>query len=330
MAHNLALKGLSLGVKSKQKSDFSNLKQTLWGREYPNPVGLAGGFDKDGEAVKGLERCGFGFLEVGTVTPRPQAGNPRPRLFRLSEDQAIINRMGFNNKGADNLLKNTNKHQPSCPLHINIGCNKDSPDRVQDYVHCMSVLYPAADAFVVNVSSPNTEKLRALQQKGELSRLVDALQEKRQEYEKDFGWVPLLVKIAPDLSQDEERSIIELALSAGLDGLVVGNTTVKRSGLKNKHKNEPGGLSGMPLTDRNTLQIQRFSNLLGGKMPIVGVGGIMTPDDALAKLKAGASLIQIYTGFVYNGPKLIREINQNICKYLINNNLFLEQLRRPA
>ncbi len=289
---------------------------TLFGLTFPNRVGLAAGFDKDAKLYDELACFGFGFIEIGTVTPRPQSGNPKPRLFRLVKDQAIINRMGFNNEGiavvANRLSKRKNK---TIIIGGNIGKNKFTPNEeaIPDYIKAFEEFYPFVDYFVVNVSSPNTPGLRELQEKEPLSRLLNTLQKLNRSKPLPR---PLLLKIAPDLTHQQLDDIVEIAFSCQLDGIIATNTTISRDGLQTPI-NEiqaigPGGLSGKPLTNLSTEVIRYLVQKSEGKIPVIGVGGIMSGKDALEKLDAGASLVQIYTGFIYRGPRLIREIVETI------------------
>ncbi len=293
-----------------------HLRRELFGLHFPNPVGLAAGFDKEGHYIERLAALGFGFLELGTVTPRPQPGNPRPRLFRLPADEALINRMGFNNAGveafAERLKKFRAGHGSKIIIGGNIGKNKNTPNEEawRDYALCFERLFPYVDYFVVNVSSPNTPGLRALQEKKPLTQLLKGLQQLNKEKTKPK---PLLLKIAPDLSESQLGEVLEVALDTGLDGLIATNTTNSREGLRvsssRLQRIGAGGLSGAPLRRRSTEIIRFLYRQSGGKLPIIGVGGILTPEDALEKLDAGASLVQIFTGLIYRGPGLIKDIN---------------------
>lgn len=285
---------------------------------FPNPVGLAAGFDKDGKLYRELSNYGFGFIEVGTVTPRPQAGNPRPRLFRLPADRALINRMGFNNEGVDALKRRLRKKRyRKLVIGGNIGKNKDTPNEeaVKDYLYCFRSLYEVVDYFVVNVSSPNTPGLRSLQEKAPLLHILKSIQE---ENHKTTFARPVFLKIAPDLTDEQLRDIIEIVEESGISGIIATNTTISRDSLQSgKDKIDDigaGGLSGMPLKERSTAVIRFLSENSGGKIPIIAAGGIFSAEDAEAKLKAGASLVQIYTGFIYEGPALIKEINKALLR----------------
>lgn len=294
-----------------------NLKRTVFGIEFPNPIGLAAGFDKDAKLFNELSSLGFGFIEIGTLTPKPQDGNPQPRLFRLKTDKALINRMGFNNEGVEAAVKRLKKRSPNLIIGGNIGKNKVTPNEeaLNDYVLCFHALHPHVDYFVVNVSSPNTPNLRELQEKEPLKKLLLAL---KQENHKLDHPKPILLKIAPDLTDDQLLDIVEITKEVNLDGLIATNTTISREGLQSDktmvESIGAGGLSGMPLKDRSTEVISFLSSKLGADFPIIGVGGIHSPKDAEEKLKAGASLVQIYTGFVYEGPGFVKRINQHLSR----------------
>jgi dihydroorotate dehydrogenase len=285
--------------------------------KFKNPVGLAAGFDKNGEYIAEMANLGFGFIEVGTVTPLPQPGNPKPRMFRLPADGGLINRMGFNNLGADVLADNITRYRKNTkhPVIIggNIGKNKITPNEeaVNDYIICFDKLFDVVDYFVVNVSSPNTPGLRELQEKGPLMLLLSTLQQRNT---KNNISRPILLKIAPDLTNEQLDDIVEIVQQTGIAGVIATNTTVSREGLSSKDdlKNETGGLSGKPLTKRSTEVIRYLSEKSENSFPIIGVGGIHSADDAIDKLNAGASLVQLYTGFIYEGPSLIKQINKKI------------------
>ncbi len=293
-----------------------SLEREVFGLKFKNPVGLAAGFDKNAEFVRELSSFGFGFIEIGTLTPRPQAGNPKPRMFRLLEDQALINRMGFNNKGVDVAAAELShlKDRKGILIGGNIGKNKDTPnDRaVEDYIYCFNALFDVVDYFVVNVSSPNTPGLRDLQEKGPLLEILNALQQRN---EKQAVKKPILLKIAPDLTNSQLDDIVDIVLESKIAGVIATNTTISREGLNSSHRlvAETGGVSGKPVGKRSTEVIRYLAERSGRAFPIIGVGGIHSGDDALEKLRAGASLVQVYTGFIYEGPALIK----NICKSLI-------------
>ncbi|HLW14326.1 MAG TPA: quinone-dependent dihydroorotate dehydrogenase [Flavobacteriaceae bacterium] len=287
------------------------LEREVFGLRFPNPVGLAAGFDKNAEAYQELSQLGFGFIEIGTVTPKAQIGNPKKRLFRLVEDEAVINRMGFNNLGLEAAVNRLKENNGKVLIGGNIGKNKDTPNEqaVDDYLISFEALFPYVDYFVVNVSSPNTPNLRDLQDKEPLTKLLVALQQENNKKEKRK---PILLKIAPDLSDNQLLDIIDIVKVTSIDGIIATNTTIERKGLKSANKNEVGGLSGKPLTARSTEVIRFLHENSGGSFPIIGVGGIHSAKDALEKLDAGASLIQLYTGFIYKGPKLIADINKAV------------------
>ncbi len=286
------------------------LEREVFGLKFKNPVGLAAGFDKDAKMFQELSDLGFGFIEIGTLTPKPQDGNPKKRLFRLKEDQAIINRMGFNNGGVEAAVERLRKNK-NVLIGGNIGKNKVTPNEhaVDDYIICFEELFPVVDYFVVNVSSPNTPNLRELQDKKPLTELLGTLQQFNSKIEKPK---PILLKIAPDLSDDQLLDIIDIVQETQIAGVIATNTTLSREGLQSENKQETGGLSGKPLTKRSTEVIRFLSEKSGKAFPIIGVGGIHTAEDALEKLEAGASLVQLYTGFIYEGPGLIGEINKKL------------------
>jgi len=282
------------------------------GLQFPNPVGLAAGLDKDAAHIDALARLGFGFLEVGTVTPRPQPGNPRPRLFRIVDREAIINRMGFNNVGVDRLVENVRRARYGGILGINIGKNFDTPIEraADDYLACLEKVHPYASYVTVNVSSPNTKNLRQLQQAQELGDLLARLARRRDQLDKAAQRrVPLAVKIAPDLDDEQVAAIARLVEQHGIDAVIATNTTVSRKGVEGlPHAEEAGGLSGAPVRAASTAVVRKVASALGGRVPVIGVGGILSAADAREKLAAGASLVQVYTGLVYRGPGLVREI----------------------
>ena len=302
-AHRLAVRALPL-LPSRAALASPRLRTRLCGLNLPNPVGLAAGFDKNAEAFAGALRQGFGWVEIGSVTPRPQAGNPRPRLFRLVEDEAVINRMGFNNDGLEAAAGRLAGRDPSAGIvGANIGINKDSTDPVGDYVLGLRRLLPLVDYVTVNISSPNTPGLRGLQRREPLERLLAALIEARGTVRK-----PLLVKIAPDLDEAGEEDVAEVALASGVDGLIISNTTVARPPLRSSHRDETGGLSGRPLLEPSTALLRRMAGRTRGRLALVGVGGISSGVDAYAKIRAGAAAVQLYTGLVYGGLGLARRV----------------------
>lgn len=290
----------------------------VMGLDFPNPVGLAAGLDKDGECIKAWEALGFGFVEVGTVTPRPQFGNPRPRMFRLPQAQALINRMGFNNRGVDYLVQQVRHARFKGVLGINIGKNADTPVEraTDDYLMGLRKVYPWASYVTVNISSPNTPGLRDLQYGETLNRLLAALKEEQQRLaDVHSRYAPLAIKIAPDLTDAEVCTVGQALLRQGMDAVIATNTTFSRAGVESlPHAQETGGLSGAPLMARSTEVVRQLANILEGRLPIIAVGGILSGADAAAKIAAGASLVQIYTGFIYRGPELIREAVQALKK----------------
>jgi dihydroorotate dehydrogenase len=293
------------------------LQRQVFGLTFPNPVGLAAGFDKNAQLVDEMAQLGFGFVEIGTVTPRPQPGNDKPRLFRLPEDQGLINRMGFNNQGVEVAATRLKYRKSNILVGGNIGKNKNTPNEeaLRDYQYCFDALFDEVDYFVVNVSSPNTPDLRALQEKEPLRFLLEALQRRNA---LKPARKPILLKIAPDLNKTQLDDIIEIVVHTKLDGIIATNTTINRSGLKTPaaelESMGQGGLSGRPLKEKATEIIRYLREHLPESIRIIGVGGIMTADDALEKLEAGADLVQVYTGFVYEGPALIKEINSRLLK----------------
>lgn len=305
--------GMTFLVKRKYQVNDERLARHLFGLKFKNPVGLAAGFDKDAKLYRELDNLGFGFIEIGTVTPRPQQGNPKKRLFRLPKDSALINRMGFNNEGVQKSVSRLKKNRTHILIGGNIGKNKTTPNEeaVHDYVSCFRALYDYVDYFVVNVSSPNTPGLRSLQEKEPLTALLLALQNLNDTYP---ARKPVLLKIAPDLTDPQLLDIIDIVQQTRIDGVIATNTTVERKNLLSDNKKETGGLSGQPLADRSTAVIRFLVEKSGGSFPVIGVGGIHSAKDALDKLKAGASLVQIYTGFIYEGPRLIKEINRALLK----------------
>lgn len=313
LLHKIGFGGI---IRNLYKVEDKKLERELFGLKFPNPVGLAAGFDKDAKLYKELSNFGFGFIEIGTITPKPQPGNEKPRLFRLREDAAIINRMGFNNGGVTEAVERLkpNRHTNANRRILiggNIGKNKTTPNEeaVNDYLNCFEALFDYVDYFVVNVSSPNTPNLRALQEKKPLTDLLQALQDRNNAKEKRK---PILLKIAPDLTDEQLLDIIQIVETTKIDGVIATNTTISREGISSENKNETGGLSGKPLTKRATEVIRFLSEKSKRAFPIIGVGGIHCAEDALEKLDAGASLVQLYTGFIYEGPDLIKEINKAI------------------
>jgi dihydroorotate dehydrogenase len=318
-AHALAIAALKLLPGGKRAEPGGVLTTTVGNITLPNPLGMAAGFDKDGEVPDSLLRLGFGFAEVGSITPLPQAGNPRPRLFRLVEDRAVINRMGFNNRGAADAAKRLAERKarggPSASLRtgvvgINIGANKDSPDRIADYAEMARIMAPLASYLAVNVSSPNTPGLRALQDEGALSELLDAVLEARGEYaDPNRSHVPpIFLKVAPDLEPADIDAISRIAIDKRLGALIVSNTTISRPPLQSRFAGEAGGLSGEPLRDLAHQRLRDFRKATGGAVPLIGVGGISNAEDAWARIRAGASAVQLYSAMVYQGPGIARRI----------------------
>ena len=319
-AHHLtisALKSPLLRVfAGGNKIEHRSLHRKLFGLDFPNPVGLAAGLDKNAEVIDGFAEMGFGHIEIGTITPKPQPGNPKPRLFRLIKDQAVINRMGFNNVGAEQAARNLAKRKSKVIVGGNIGKNKVTPNEeaVKDYEICFNTLHEFVDYFVVNVSSPNTPGLRELQEKDSLSRIFNSLQNINQGKTKPK---PILLKIAPDLTHEQLDDIISIVSETKINGVIGTNTTIRREKLPHYLPSEieamgAGGLSGRPLTDISTEVIQYLHTKSGGEFPIIGVGGIMSANDAIDKMHAGASMLQLYSGFIYHGPKLIEDINKRL------------------
>ncbi len=300
--------GVGALIRSLFYHNNPKLARNLFGLTFPNPVGLAAGFDKDAKLFGPLANFGFGFIEIGTLTPKGQPGNPKKRLFRLPADQALINRMGFNNEGVDAAVKRLKKNK-NVLIGGNIGKNKSTSneDAIQDYQYCFRALYDYVDYFVVNVSSPNTPNLRALQDKAPLTHLLNTLQEDNRKTSKPK---PILLKIAPDLTDEQLMDIIDIVAQTKIAGVIATNTTIVRKNLQDQNQNELGGLSGKPLKNRSTEVIRFLAEKSNKAFPIIGVGGIHSVDDALEKLDAGADLIQLYTGFIYEGPQLIKDINK--------------------
>ena len=309
-AHGLSIRALATGlVPLSGQVTSDRLVTQIAGLRLPNPVGLAAGYDKNAEAVTPLTRSGFGFVEVGAATPRAQPGNPRPRLFRLSEDRGVINRFGFNNEGAEAIAARLRAARRDVPVGLNLGANKDSADRAGDFVTVLRICGPHVDFATVNVSSPNTEKLRDLQGKAALSALLAGVLDERARLARP---VPIFLKIAPDLSPAELEDVAQVALESGIDGVIATNTTLARDGLRSAARGEAGGLSGAPLFDRATRVLARLSRLTQGRLPLIGVGGIASADDAYAKIRAGASAVQLYSALVYQGLSLAADIARGL------------------
>jgi dihydroorotate dehydrogenase len=320
VAHDVTIKSLKLATKLHVTQYFNHAPtcqpRTVMGITFPNPVGLAAGLDKNGAVIDGMSALGFGFIEVGTVTPRSQPGNPKPRLFRVKEAQGIVNRFGFNNLGVDNLIENVKAAQYKGVLGINIGKNFDTPmeNAVDDYLIGMQKVYAYASYITVNISSPNTKNLRALQEKEALSHLLATLKLEQTKLANQHGkYVPITLKIAPDLELEQVNEIADLLMQHKIDGVIATNTTLSRELVQGMaHAEEAGGLSGAPVRTKSTLVIQQLSQRLQGALPIIGVGGILSGADAVEKIAAGADLVQVYSGLIYKGPKLVHDI----CKTL--------------
>ena len=312
-AHDLAIKSLKYNFLPGNLFSVANeeiLKTTLFGKEIENPIGLAAGFDKSAEVYNEIFKLGFGFVEVGTVTPRQQYGNEKPRIFRLEKDRALINRLGFNNDGSEVIKKRIENNVPNGLLGINIGPNKDSPDMINDFLECAEIFFPLGDYVTINISSPNTKGLREFHKAEHLKALLSKIDDirKKSNFNKSF-----LLKISPDLEDSFIDNIIELVLQNNIDGLILTNTTDQnRENLLDKKKNESGGLSGKPLRDLSTELIKKFYTQLKGKIPIIGVGGVDSGKSAFEKLAAGASAIQLYTGMIYKGPTIVKEIKKEL------------------
>jgi dihydroorotate dehydrogenase len=313
-AHGAGLRSIELAYRSGLNPLLATKPKPLptraFGIDFPNPVGLAAGLDKNAAHVDALAALGFGFIEVGTITPKAQAGNPKPRMFRLPEHRAVINRLGFNNDGVDALLRNLDRARYGGILGINIGKNKDTPNEhaVNDYLACLRKVYERATYVTVNISSPNTQGLRDLQEEETLRRFIGTLREEQDRLGANHKRKPMLLKIAPDLNEAEMDAIASVLLASGIDGLICTNTTIDRNAVGgHRYANESGGLSGAPVFAKSTAVLAGMAKRVGGKLPIVGVGGILSGADAQAKVAAGATLVQFYTGMIYRGPDLIRE-----------------------
>ncbi len=319
-AHRMAIQGLRLLPPIRQKPDDSKLAVRAFGLNFPNPIGMAAGFDKSAEAPDALLRLGFGFVEIGSVTPKPQIGNPRPRLFRLERDEAVINRMGFNNDGAEVVLRRlAARAHHSGIVGVNVGANKDLPDRVADYVKLIETFAPVASYFTVNVSSPNTPGLRNLQQSAQLDDLLAKVIDARERVRTNAGDLPVLLKIAPDLSLAELDDVVHIARSRRVDGMIVANTTLARpSTLREAGRaKEQGGLSGRPLFRLSTRMVAETYVRAEGAFPLIGVGGIDSGGAALTKIRAGASLIQLYSSLIYKGLGLVEDIKNDLASTLL-------------
>ncbi len=319
-AHDLTLKTLKTAEKTGLLSLYPQPSacqpREVMGIKFPSPVGLAAGLDKNGAVIDGMAALGFGFIEVGTVTPRPQSGNPKPRLFRVKSAKGIVNRFGFNNLGVDQLIENVKAAKFNGVLGINIGKNFDTPNEkaVDDYLICLRKVYPYATYITVNISSPNTKNLRALQEKEALGELLAALKKAQSALAEEHGqYKPIALKIAPDLDRTQVNEIADLLLEYQFDGVIATNTTLSRAGVEGlPHADEKGGLSGAPVKDLSTQVIQQLSQRLDGNVPIIGVGGILSGADAVEKVAAGADLVQVYSGLIYQGPSLIHELSKSL------------------
>lgn len=328
-AHNLAIWALKHKITPHYPPVNTHALQTsLWGLTFKNPIGLAAGFDKNGECIRGLSQLGLGFIEVGTSTPKPQPGNPKPRMFRLAEDKAIINRLGFNNKGIDSLINNvTQWHSTPAPytppIGINIGKNKSTTESIKDYEYCLHKTYNLADYITINISSPNTPGLRDLQKKEHFEIFARDIHTIATELTSQYNKkTPILIKIAPDMDISQMQHIGDTLLKYQFDGIIISNTTIKRpSTLTSKHQNEQGGLSGAPLYPISTPVIKKIYTHTEGKLPIIGVGGISSGHDAFEKIAAGASLVQLYSTLIYQGPSAIKTINQQLNTILTNHKI---------
>src|SRR5438270_6708018 len=309
-AHRATIAALKL-IPGRHPPDYpASLRTKVAGLDFHSPVGLAAGFDKDAEVPEQMLGLGFGFVEVGTLTPKPQAGNPKPRLFRLAEDHAVINRMGFNNDGQPAAFERlTRRYRTRGIVGVNVGANKDSPDRIADYVAGVRAMSPVADYLTVNISSPNTPGLRGLQDEGALDELLAAIHEAR-------SGKPIFLKVAPDLNPGDPERIVRAAIDHKIDAIIVSNTTVSRPQLRSRHASEAGGLSGEPLKPLAVETLRQFRRASGGEMPLIGVGGIGSVEDAWERIRAGASLVQLYTAMVYQGPGIVRRIASGLAERL--------------
>jgi dihydroorotate dehydrogenase len=319
-AHRLAIRGLRMLPYARPRPDDPKLAVRAFGLNFPNPVGIAAGFDKNAEVPDALLRLGFGFAEIGSVTPKPQSGNPRPRIFRLERDEAVINRLGFNNDGAEVVLRRlAARAQNGGIVGVNVGANKDSPDRTQDYVRLIETFAPVASYFTVNVSSPNTPGLRNLQQAAELDDLLARVIDARERVRKNAGDSPVLLKIAPDLSLADLDDVVHVARSRGVDGMIVANTTIGRASTlrEQARSKEQGGLSGRPLFRLSTRMVAETFVRVEGAFPLIGAGGIDSGGAALTKIRAGASLIQLYSALVYKGVGLVDSIKADLSSTLL-------------
>jgi dihydroorotate dehydrogenase len=315
VAHSLAIKALKLNAIPKKKiENQSILKTEIFNKTLENPIGVAAGFDKNAEVYNSLFNLGFGFVEVGTITPEPQYGNPKPRVFRLEEDEALINRLGFNNSGSNEIYNKIEKNKSNGFLGINIGPNKTSVNRVEDYIKCLNKFYNVADYITINISSPNTENLRNFHKEEEMNNLLSKIKEEKEKLKPDL---PIAVKISPDIENKSIEDICDILVSHSIDLLIISNTTEKnRETLKNINKLEKGGLSGKPVEKRSNELVKLFYKNLKNKIKIIGVGGVSSGKDAYEKIIRGASLVQLYTGMVYRGPDIANKINKELIEIL--------------
>ncbi|MBU6339699.1 MAG: quinone-dependent dihydroorotate dehydrogenase [Rickettsiales bacterium] len=317
-AHDLAIKFLKSNLIFPQIKEYRNLEQNLFGFNFRNPIGMAAGFDKNAEIAENLTKFGFGFVECGTVTPLAQKGNEKPRIFRLTEDKAIINRLGFNNHGANVFEHNFVKISNDSPhiIGINIGKNKDTKEAIDDYLELLERFYSQCSYITINISSPNTENLRNIQKEDQLNLFLITIKTKKIELEKHYKKnTPIFLKIAPDLTLEEQEKIAIAVLASGIDGIIISNTTIARDkNLKNSNASETGGLSGKPLFAASNEVLKNFYKLTEGKIPLIGVGGISSAEDAYEKIKCGASLVQIYSAFIYEGFGLVERIKKDLSK----------------
>ena len=317
-AHNLAIKSLKFNFVPNLTDEIKNdplFKNELFGKDIENPIGMAAGFDKNAEVYNSLFKLGFGFVEVGTITPLKQYGNPKPRVFRLVEDEALINRLGFNNHGAKNIVNRIKSNKQIGLLGINIGPNKDTNNREADYIECLKTFYNVADYITINISSPNTENLRNLHDQSKLNDLLKTIEKEK----KNLGSkIPIVVKVSPDINEQEINKISEVLLSNKINGVIISNTSDStRDDLVNIQKYQKGGLSGKPLKKKSTILISKFYNLLKGRIKIIGVGGVDTGESAYEKFLAGANYVQLYTGMVYRGPNIVSMIKKELKELLI-------------
>ena len=317
LAHHATLRAIQIGL-APRALDSRKMEVELAGLILPNPIGLAAGFDKNAQVPDAMLKCGFGFVECGTVTPRPQLGNPKPRIFRLNQDEAIINALGFNNYGVENFARKL-KSLANSPgiIGANLGANKDSTDKIADYVFGLHHVWEYSSYITINISSPNTKGLRDLQAAAALEELLGRINEERARLTNTHGEKPIFLKVAPDIIDAEVSDISQIALATKIDALIISNTTISRPPyLKSPHSKRQGGLSGKPLFELSTQKLRDFKSVLGDKMPLIGVGGISSGDDAIKKLEAGATAIQLYTGLVFHGMGLLREIRDAVAEYM--------------